>query len=266
MGNESITWLRNNAPKVKNVDDPAYEALARVANIPLTKDMQQGKKRQAIKESIQWIRKNDPKNLSDIDEPTLLAFTKLAGVPMPDHPLTEKERRLEAIENSLGWLRNNDPKLEDVDKHTAKSFAKLSGIPLPRKLTRENITKTMQDAINWLRKADAEDLLHADDKNLQALTKLAGISLPLRSKTNQTKKAEMIHDSINWLRKNSPKLEDIDNPTLETLAKLANINISGKELPEEKQKALNQTINWIRNSDPKKLEDVDENTLLSISK
>merc|ERR1712194_457545 len=116
-------------------------------------------KEKTMDDVLDWLRSNDV-TLKDVDEPTLNALLKVAGVSAPKAGLLPEEERKKAIEDSLEWLRNNDLDMEDVDGPTVKTLSKLAGIPLPKKLTGENKKKTVDTALEWLRNADAEDLPH----------------------------------------------------------------------------------------------------------
>ena len=58
----------------------------------------------------------------------------------------------------------------------------------------------------------------------------------------QSKRPVIAENAMNWLRNNSPKPEDIDQPTVLELAKLAKVPIPNRELgPKEKKKILELT-------------------------
>ena len=120
-----------------------------------------------MESAVEWVRNMDASELQDIDDPSLEALEKLAGLSLPDCAITSSERRDQAVEDSLNWLRNNDLNWEDVDAPTVKALSKVAGIRIPKRLTSVNKKKTLETAIDWLRNIYATELQDIQDPTLQ---------------------------------------------------------------------------------------------------
>merc|ERR1711897_108648 len=155
-------------------------------------------KKKALDDALNWLRGNDV-TLNDVDEPTLNALLKAAGMSMPKAGLLPEEEKEKAIEESLEWLRNNDLDMDDVDGPTVKTLSKLASTSLPLNISPENKEKTVDSAVEWLRNADAEDLQPIDNPDLERLTRLAGVPMPGISDID---KARALKEALEWLRNN----------------------------------------------------------------
>ena len=100
----------------------------------------------------------------------------------------------------------------------------------------------MDNAIEWLRIADAEDLDHIGNRSLEALTNLAGVPMPGSS---AVEKAKALDDALDWLRKNDPDVDNVDKPTLKAVTKLAGVPMPKKVTPEAKKKSLRNFLDWL---------------------
>merc|ERR1712232_502462 len=105
--------------------------------------------------------------------------------------------------------------------------------------------KTMDNAIEWLRNSDPEDLQDTDNPSLSALTNLAGVPMPGASKTDRVK---ILMDAVDWLRNNDPIITNVDKPGLKSLTKLGGIHMPKKLTPETKQRAIDDFMDWLRNN------------------
>ena len=65
---DAVDWIENNEPTTR-VDDPTVQAIANLAEVPITRDaaLPRGEKEPILKEALDW---NDPK-AETVDEPTL---------------------------------------------------------------------------------------------------------------------------------------------------------------------------------------------------
>merc|ERR1711933_570865 len=94
--------------------------------LAIVKDEQKAK---AIEDSLSWLRNNDPE-LEDVDESTLVAFSKMAGIPLPKK-LTPKNKK-KTMESAIDWLRDTDSEeLQNIDEPTLQALTELAGIPMP---------------------------------------------------------------------------------------------------------------------------------------
>jgi hypothetical protein len=85
----------------------------------------------ALKESVSWLRKHNA-NASDLDDPTALAVSNLAGKAIPKDAITP-EARERIVEGVHDWLRNTDERtIMAFDLPATEAFANLAGVTLPR--------------------------------------------------------------------------------------------------------------------------------------
>ena len=161
----------------------------------------------------------DP-NLDDIDDPTLTAFSKLAGVDIPENLSSSQKKKV--MEDSLSWLRNNNPTLDgNLDDPTLEAVTKLAGVSLPPGVVTRKAKKAgVENAMDWLRSHEP-DLVDLDDLSLESLANLTGVSLP--KDVSSSSKKNFMDDALDWLRKNDISADqDLDDPTIELLSTLAN--------------------------------------------
>merc|ERR1712166_932292 len=125
---DSLTWLRNNDPKIDEDPEPALvSALSKVTGFPMPKKLTAKKKKKFVEDSISWLRENDPGRLDTVDDPTATAFTKLAGIDFEGRRLSAEGQKRNAMEDSLTWLRNNDPKIdEDPEPALVSALSKVT--------------------------------------------------------------------------------------------------------------------------------------------
>merc|ERR1712048_19722 len=118
----------------------------------------------------------DPGRLDTVDDPTAVAFTKLAGIPYDGVPLSPDEKKGKAMQEALNWIRNNDPLVDnDPDDELVSALSKITGAPMPKKMTPKNKKKFVDDCIDWLRQNDPGRLDTVNDPTAREFTKLAGI-------------------------------------------------------------------------------------------
>merc|ERR1712183_495668 len=120
-----------------------------------------------------------------------------------------------------------------------KTLSKLASSSLPVYISPMNKEKTMDNAVEWLRNAETDDLQAIDNPDLECLTRLAGVPMPGISDID---KARALNDALEWLRKNDPDVEDVEKATLKSLAKLSGVSMPKKLTPEAKKKALDDVL------------------------
>ena len=73
-----------------------------------------------MEDALNWLRNNDP-DLTDLDDATIEAMAKLAGVPLGGAGSSPRQGKTAAVDDALSWLRNNDLDLEDLEDPTLMS-------------------------------------------------------------------------------------------------------------------------------------------------
>jgi hypothetical protein len=148
---EIMNWLRNNEPN-HDVDEPTLHNLGNLPNHPLD-----NRNKRILDEVVYWIRNAEPKD-EYIDEPTLVALSKLSGLPIPQHILTTEEKA-EILEQAVDWIRNNEIP-EDLDEPTVEILKNIPGLPLTKPILKpEDRSKVLNEALDWLRNnaSDSDD-------------------------------------------------------------------------------------------------------------
>jgi hypothetical protein len=85
----------------------------------------------ALEESVLWLSKQNP-NASDLDDPTALAISNLAGKAIPKDAITPEARK-RIVEEVHDWLRNTDERtIMAFDLPATEALANLAGVILPR--------------------------------------------------------------------------------------------------------------------------------------
>merc|ERR1712151_391879 len=112
-------------------------------------------------------------------------------------------------------------------------------------MTPKRKKKFVNDSIDWLRNNDPGRIDSFDDPTAEALTNLAGISMPI---TSQTDRSKAIAEAVEWLRNNDPNMNKVDKPTLKSLTKFAGIPMPNKLTPKSKTKAMDKFLDWLRNN------------------
>jgi hypothetical protein len=60
------------------------------------------------KEALEWLRNNNPSpDDTGMDEPTVRALSKLAGIPLPGGKLPGKSQK-KALDEAMNWLRSTN--------------------------------------------------------------------------------------------------------------------------------------------------------------
>merc|ERR1711957_488120 len=150
-----------------------------------------------------------------VDDPTAMAFTKLAGIDFEGRRLSAEGQKRNAMEDSLTWLRNNDPKIdEDPEPALVSALSKVTGFPMPKKLTAKKKHKFVEDSISWLRENDPGRLDTVGDPTATSFTKLAGIDFEGRRLSTEEMKQKAMEDSLNWLRNNELEMDEDPEPAL----------------------------------------------------
>merc|ERR1711933_75278 len=146
-------------------------------------------KKKFVKDSIDWLRENDPGRLDTVDDETAKAFTELAGIPYEGRSLSSQEEKRNVMENALNWIRNNDPEIEaDPRVGLVNALSKLTGKPVPKKMLQKEKKKFVEDSIAWLRNNDPGMPNAVDDKTAKSFAELAGIPYEGRPSTLQERK------------------------------------------------------------------------------
>merc|ERR1712232_287632 len=268
---ESLDWLREFDPgRLDTVDDVTAKAFTSLAGIDYETRPKSKKemKKKAMKDSLNWIRRNDAKVDENPDNDLVNALSKITGKPLPDD-MTSRAKK-DFVDESMNGLREFDPgNLDTVDDATAEAFTSLAGIKYDRrpKSQKEKKKKAMNDALNWIRKNDPDVDTNPDDDLVNALSKLTGNPVPT-DMTPQSKK-DFVDNSINWLRESDPgRLDMVDDATAGVFASLAGIDYEAplKTKKEKKKKAMNDALNWIRSNDPIVDDDPDEDLINALSK
>merc|ERR1711933_422702 len=228
------------------------------------KKMTPKRKKKFVKDSIDWLRENDPGRLDTVDESTAKAFTNLAGIPfeMVESSMLADDTKNKAMLDALDWLRGNDVVMDDnPDNDLVSALSKITGASMPEKMIPGEKKKFVEDSVDWLRENDPGRLDTVDNLTAAALTKLAGIDydgLPLS--TNE-KKSKAMEDALSWLRKNDPEVDDNpDNDLVTALSKITGALKPKKMTPKRKKKFVKDSIDWLRENDPGRLDTVDEPT------
>ena len=105
--------------------------------------MNPGDKTKAIEDALSWLRANEP-SLENIDEPSMLAFSRLTGVGLPPLKIPEKKR---ITQEAMTWLRSNQPNTADLDEPTVLALAKLAGVPVETKMTPSEKKQIMEESV-----------------------------------------------------------------------------------------------------------------------
>ena len=92
----------------------------------------------------------------------------------------------------------------------------------------------MEDSIAWIRKNTPNIDMHLDDPTVEAVTNLAGHSLPPGMVPKDSKK-KALEDSLTWLRNNDPSTDDVDDPTLEALSTLTGLSLPKSSTTKNKE-------------------------------
>ena len=66
----------------------------------------------------------------DIDDPTLLALSNLAGTPLPKSSTPRDKRK--ALDAAIDWLRKNNPTAENVSNPTVTALVNFPGTAAAR--------------------------------------------------------------------------------------------------------------------------------------
>jgi hypothetical protein len=70
---------------------------------------------------------------------------------------------------------------------------------------------------------------------------------------------------MEWLRKNDLQAEELDEPTIRSLANLAGIPLpAGKLGPKRKEESLDDAMDWMRKNNPH-MGDLDDPALMSLA-
>merc|ERR1711862_295109 len=127
--NDSLEWLRSNDPTVdKSLNDPVLDEFVALPDAAiLEKRPPRNPRKEVMEEALEWLRNNDP-DLSNVDDPTAAAFSRLTDLPLPKKMSPKNKKKL--MEHALDWLRENDPELEEhLDDPTVEAVSKLAGQP-----------------------------------------------------------------------------------------------------------------------------------------
>ena len=143
----ALEWLRNNNPCPGLVEELALTCLTKLSTTPMPEKLSPEGKEAAVGDVVEHFRSKDV-DKKDVDEPTLKAITKLAGV---DLPRGMKSPRQKILDDTLGWLRKHDPSPDSIDESAMKPLAKLCSAQLPKALTRNNKETTLADIVGLLR-------------------------------------------------------------------------------------------------------------------
>jgi hypothetical protein len=81
----AVGWLRNNNSQIVEMNEPPGSTPA-------------GKKGPIVEEAMEWLR-NSEVNPDHMDVPTLLGLSNLAGLPMPQISIPNKEKKVEEAMN-----------------------------------------------------------------------------------------------------------------------------------------------------------------------
>jgi hypothetical protein len=87
-------------------------------------------------------------------------------------------------------------------------------------------------------------------------------------------KPKIVDQAIEWLRKNSPQVEDLDEPNLLVLAKISGVPLPDlkltptKQQRDKSQKFVDDVVSWLQHSDPKSLDlnDSEVQTLTNLTR
>ena len=97
------------------------------------------------------------------------------------------------------------PKLEDLDDPTVEAVTNLAGHALPPGIVPTTLRmKSLEDALDWLRKNQVGDSGVDDPDTLKALCELAGMELP------EGPGFDPSSDFLDWLRGGNVNPDDID--------------------------------------------------------
>merc|ERR1712107_865222 len=91
-------------------------ALSKITGKPLPGEMRPRKemKKKAMKDSLNWIRRNDAKVDENPDNDLVNALSKITGKPLPDD-MTSRAKK-DFVDESMNWLREFNPgNLDTVD-------------------------------------------------------------------------------------------------------------------------------------------------------
>ena len=99
----AVSWLRDNDPA--NPEEPYdidLESLLILACISMPSRLGIPQK-EKLKATEVWLRNNEPDS-DDVDDESLAALTKMAGIALPKKLTPEKKALVDTVE----WLRNSD--------------------------------------------------------------------------------------------------------------------------------------------------------------
>jgi hypothetical protein len=207
---------------VDSVDNDILDALSTLSGIPLTPHLEFApkKKNQAVVDAMDWLCHNDP-NFDVIDDPSVLTISDLAGANLP-RPLNPIERE-KLFVSAMDWVRNDGvPNVDFANNEDVCMLVKLPVLPLlPQgQLAPATKKKVLEDALCWLRlnNPSAPDV---DDATIRALSNISGSPISCYSPWS---KESTLEEAMEWLRSNdNVALDQLDDPTLYELAKLADI-------------------------------------------
>merc|ERR1711862_773917 len=94
---------------------------------------------------------------------------------------------------------------------------------------------------------------------------MGGKSMPAPATVRDGKKKAM-DSALDWLRSNEPSLDDVDDPTLESLSNLTGMSLPKTKSDKDKQKFAEDALDWLRNNEPNLDKDFDDPTLEDIVK
>ena len=203
-----------------------------------------------VPSALDWLRKQEKKSVptveeGDEDDDDDAAF---AGVVKK----SKEQDAADSMARALDWLRDStvgtagDDASVSMQSHGIGSFSPFG--------SGGSESKELDNALNWLRSKNPDDLANIDDSDFSTI---GGYGTIPKSKEQQ--KAQQMSKALDWLRANGANLGGDDDMAgiLDYDSQFSSIASKGFGA-EDKAREMEKALDWLRDKDPNSLGDLDD--------